>query len=253
MTVLVSGASGQLGTVLLPRLAQAGHDVRAMSRRVRSDNGWVAADLATGDGLAEAVRDVDAVVHLASAPAKGRQTDIEGTRRLIAASAQAGVRHLLYVSIVGVDRVPLSYYRTKLAAEEVVRSGAVPWTILRVTQFYTLIDQLLRAATRLGPLIGDRAVMARAVDLGDVAGRLVDGLGTGPGAIQEFGGPEVMRFDEAACRWQHARGTSRPVLPIRIPGRIGRELRAGALTTTAQPRGVRTWDEFLIERYGPSH
>ena len=106
MTVLVTGASGNLGSVVLPRLTAAGHHVRPMSRRARP--GWVTADLAAGTGLEEAVRGADAIVHLASAGGRRAEaTDIQGTRRLFAAAAAAGVRHGLYVAIVGVDRVAL--------------------------------------------------------------------------------------------------------------------------------------------------
>jgi nucleoside-diphosphate-sugar epimerase len=105
MTVLVTGASGTLGTAVLPRLVKDGHDVRPMSRRVRP--GWVAADLLTGAGLTDAVRGVDAIVHLASSPTRTRATDVEGTRRLLAAAKTAGVRHVLFVSINGIDRIPL--------------------------------------------------------------------------------------------------------------------------------------------------
>ena len=126
MKVLVTGASGNLGSAVLPRLVKDGHDVRPMSRRARP--GWVAADLATGEGVREAVRGVDAIVHLASSPTKTRNTDVEGTRRLVAAAKAAGVRHLLFVSIVGIDRVPLPYYKLKAETEAVIRGGGVPFT-----------------------------------------------------------------------------------------------------------------------------
>jgi uncharacterized protein YbjT (DUF2867 family) len=250
MTVLVTGAAGTLGRVLLPRLV--GSQTRAMSRRARPEPGWVIADLTSGDGLAEAIRGVAAVVHLATAAGPGRAaaTDVEGTRRLIAAADQAGVRHLVYVSIVGIDRVPMSYYRAKLAAEELVRGGPAPWTIVRATQFPQLIDRLLTASSRLGVLIADRSAVAQPVHPEDVAGRIVTALADGPaGGTVEFGGPEALPLGELARRWQRARGSSRPVLPVRLPGRIGRELRAGALTTRAQPAGVLTWDDYLAAAY----
>jgi uncharacterized protein YbjT (DUF2867 family) len=253
-TVLVTGASGTLGGALLPKLARAGHETVSMSRRVPPGPGWVTADLASGAGLTEAVRGADAVVHLASATSRGAKaadTDVGGTRKLVAAAEQAGVRHLVYVSIVGIDRVPLSYYRAKLAAEEIVRAGGVPWTILRATQFPQLVDGLLTASARFGVLLVDRSLMVQPVHPGDVAQRAVDALTAGPAAaVQEFGGPEVLGFGELARRWQQARGTSRPVLPLRVPGRIARAVRAGALTTAARPTGTRSWDDYLAQRYG---
>ena len=253
-TVLVTGASGTLGGALLPRLAQAGHRTVAVSRRSRPEPGWVTADLATGAGLSDAVRGAAAIVHLASATSKGAKTadtDVAGTRRLVTAAQQAGVRHLVYVSIVGIDRVPLSYYRAKLAAEEIVRTGLVPWTILRATQFPQLVDGLLTASVRLGVLLADRSLSMQPVHPDDVAQRLVDGLAAGPaGVSEEFGGPEVLRFGELARRWQRARGASHPVLPLRLPGRIAGAVRAGALTTTARPTGTHSWDDYLTQRYG---
>jgi uncharacterized protein YbjT (DUF2867 family) len=81
---------------------------------------------------------VDAIVHCASDPSKARQTEIGGTENLLLA-ARADVPHVVYVSIVGVDRNPISYYQAKLAAERVIESSLLPWTILRATQFHEFL------------------------------------------------------------------------------------------------------------------
>lgn len=256
MRVLVTGAGGTLGRAVLPRLRTDGFTVRAMSRRPRHDPAadWVVADLDTGAGLAEAVAGVDAVLHLASRPGGGTRThrvDVLGTRRLALAAGHAGVAHLLYVSIVGVDRVPIPYYRHKEAAEQVMAAGPVPWTVLRATQFPVFLDRLLRAAGRFGPVPGDPAALAQPVDQHEVAARLADRLATGPlTGIEEYGGPQVLRFDEAVRAWRAARRSRGPLLPVRLPGRLGRELRAGGLTTTAVPTGRRTWADHLADTYG---
>ncbi|MFC0507255.1 SDR family oxidoreductase [Micromonospora costi] len=256
MRVLVTGAAGRLGHEVLPRLLDDGYTVRATSRRPRTDPGveWAVTDLGTGAGLAEAVADVDAVLHLASAPTPGRRThqvDVLGTRRLAVAAERAGVGHLVYVSIVGVDRVPMPYYRHKLAAEQVVAAGPVPWSVLRATQFPQFLDELLQASSRFGPTIGDRAILAQPVDPGEVAARLAARLAAGPlRGIEEYGGPEVLRFDEAVRAWRAARRSRRPLLPVRIPGRLGRTLRDGGLVTGALPRGERTWADYLADTYG---
>ncbi|MGB2567701.1 SDR family oxidoreductase [Micromonospora citrea] len=255
MKVLVTGAGGTLGRAVLPRLRADGFDVRATSRRPRHDPGadWAVMDLASGAGLDEAVAGTDAVLHLASLP-NSRHThrvDVLGTRRLALAAGRAGVGHLVYVSIVGVDRVPLPYYRHKLAAERVVGAGPVPWTVLRATQFPPFLDGLLRVSSRLGPVIGDPAVLAQPVDQREVAGRLAERLTAGPlNGIEEYAGPQVLRFDEVVRAWQSARGSHRPLLPVRFPGRLGRALRDGGLTTTATPTGTRTWADHLDDTYG---
>ncbi|GAA1650413.1 SDR family oxidoreductase [Georgenia ruanii] len=250
--VLLTGASGQLGRVVAPALAVAGHGVRALSREGRADDGpvrWVRGDLATGAGLAEAVAGADAVVHLASAPYRRgytRQVDVEGTYRLAAAARAAGVGHLVYVSIVGVDAVPWGYYRVKLAAEEAVRTSGVGWTVLRATQFHTFPDQIFAATARLGALVVDPGIRVQTVDLDDVAARLAEIVAAGPsGQVLELCGPEVFDMGEIARQWLHARGLRRPVVRMRVPGRLGRAFRADSLVTDAVPRGAGTWGEYL--------
>ncbi|WP_223167848.1 SDR family oxidoreductase [Nonomuraea sp. SYSU D8015] len=250
--MLVTGGSGRLGRVVVERLVEAGFEVRAASRSARAPGGgvrWVAADLTTGRGLAEAVAGADAVVHLASAPYKGRYTlrvELDGTSALLAAAREAGVGHILYTSIVGTDRVPWGYFRTKVRAERLIQEGGVPWTILRATQFHEFIEQALRGMARLGVLVADPGIPAQPVDVRDVARHLVSLIERGPGReIEDFGGPEVMTMAEAAERWLRARGLRRPVLRVRVPGTLGRAFRAGHLTTKAQPTGEITWGDYL--------
>jgi uncharacterized protein YbjT (DUF2867 family) len=210
MKIQLTGAGGDLGSAVLPRLVEDGHDVRPMSRRPRP--GWVVADLAAGSGLAEAVRDVDAVVHLASSPTRTRNTDVEGTRRLVAAAKAAGVRHFVYVSIIGIDRVPLPYYRMKLAAEAVIRAGGVPFTVVRAAQFPTLIDTLLRGSSKAGPVLIDTNLRFQPVAVEDVADRIASVLGSGPvNGIVEIAGPEAAALGDLARDWLRARGSRRPV------------------------------------------
>jgi uncharacterized protein YbjT (DUF2867 family) len=247
MTVLVTGASGTLGSAVLPRLIKEGYDVRPTSRRARP--GWVVADVVTGAGLGDAVRDVDAIVHLASLPFKSHETDVGGTGRLLMAAKDAGVRHVLLISINGVDRVPLGHYRTKIAAESVVRAGGVPFTILRPAQFPSLIDTLLTATSRLGPVIVDRSFVLQPVHVDDVADRIAGLLAAGPsGNAVEFAGPEVLSLDELARQWLSAQGRKRPVWSVRVPGKVARAVRGGGLTTNAQPRGTRTWQDYLLAK-----
>ncbi|MEV4477497.1 NAD(P)H-binding protein [Nonomuraea sp. NPDC049504] len=248
----MTGGSGRLGRVVLEKLVGAGYDVRAASRVPRAAAGdvrWVVADLTTGAGVAEAVSGADVVLHLASAPYKGRYTrrvELDGTAALLRAARAAGVRHLVYVSIVGVDRVPWGYFRTKVRAERLVRDDGVPWTILRATQFHEFVAAGLKGMAGFGFMVVDPGVPMQSVDVRDVAGRLLALVARGPGGtIEEYGGPEVLTMEDAVRRWQRARGLRRPVLRLRLPGASGRAFRAGHLTTEAHPRGTITWDDYL--------
>jgi len=248
MTVLVTGASGTLGSVLVPRLEKDGYRVRPMSRHARA--GWVAADLRTGEGLAEAVDEVDVIVHLASAPGRPQQTDVEGTRLLLSEARHAGVRHVLYVSINGIDRVPYRYYRAKLDTEEVVKASGVPYTILRAAQFHPFVETLLATVGKAGPVVIDPKWQVQPVALDDVADRIADLIAAPPtGETIEYAGPEVLTFDQVARSWLAARGSKRPIWRLRFPGGMARAIRSGAQTTTATPTGTGTWQEYLAAKY----
>lgn len=257
MNILVTGATGTLGRAVVPVLLDAGHTVRAISRKQRAGGGaqWVRADLATGEGLGDAVAGIDTVVHLASAPYRGRYTyrvDVEGTRRLRRAAERAGVRHLLFISIVGVDQIPWGYFRRKVAAENLVQEGDLDWSILRLTQFHPFIDTALQGAGRLPVLLTDTGVSAQPVDPGDAAERILAQVEAGPsGLVEEFGGPEVLSGDDLVRQWQRATGRRGAVRSIRVPGRLGQAFRAGDLTTTATPTGRVTLGEYLAARYAP--
>ncbi|GAA4943808.1 uncharacterized protein YbjT (DUF2867 family) [Nonomuraea thailandensis] len=248
----MTGGSGRLGRAVLESLVEAGYEVRATSRTARPAGGgvrWEVADLTTGRGVAAAVAGADVVVHLASAPYRGRYTrrvELDGTSALLAAAREASVRHLIYVSIVGVDRVPWGYFGMKVQGERLVQGGPVPWTIVRATQFHEFVAQALRGMARLGFMVVDPGVTVQPVDVRDLAAHLTALAGQAPGGeVREFGGPESLTMAEAARSWLRARRLRRPVLSLRLPGSLGRGFRAGHLTTKARPAGEITWEEYL--------
>ena len=208
---------------------------------------WVRADLVTGDGLADALRGVAVVVHAASAPARHtRRTDVEGTHRLLDAAHRAGVQHLLYVSIVGVDAVPLRYYAHKLAAEALVRRSPVPWSILRSTQFFPFVDVLCRMVTRFPVAIAPRGWLAQPVDVRDVADRIWNALAAGPGAqLPEMGGPERLTAAELLRTWMRAKGRRVPLVELPIPGGLSRAMQSGGATTASRSTSSITWSDWL--------
>jgi uncharacterized protein YbjT (DUF2867 family) len=238
--VLVTGGRGALGSRVVERLRADGQEALAAGR-----SGPVVLDLSTGEGLERALEGVDAVVHCASNPTGRdvRTVEVEGTARLLKAARRAGTRHLVYVSIVGVDRVPYPYYQYKFHAEKVVERGHVPWSILRSTQFHPFLEQLLMS---FPVLLAPRGVVVQPVDAGEVAGRLVRALDEGPAnRVLEFGGPEIREVVDLARSLRRARGLRRPILRPRLPGRFGAAVREGGLTCRSCERGTLTWERWL--------
>lgn len=253
-SVLVTGGSGTLGHVVVRHLLDAGAAVRVLSRRHRPDSPggaqWVTGDLCTGAGLERAVRGASAIVHCAT-DVRRPHRDIEGTRNLLEATRAAGSAHLVYVSIVGVDRVPLPYYRTKREAERLVETSGLPWTILRSTQFHDLLAALLRASARLPVMVVPAGTSFQPVDVSEVAVRLVTlALAPPAGRVADLGGPEVRPATDLARTWLRAAGRRRRVVAVPLPGRIARGYRTGHHLTPGHADGRRSFDDFLAERAG---
>lgn len=239
-TILVTGASGTLGRALLDRFRETGRSVRALSRQARPSAEWVAGDLATGDGIALALTGVDTIVHCATTLGNG---DIAATRRLIDLAAPG--THLVYISIVGIDRVPFGYYRAKLAVERDIEESSLPWTILRATQFHDLIRRVFDGQRRL-PVLAVPAFSFQPVDVREVAGRLAD-LAVAPpaGHVPDMGGPQIRSASDLARAYLRATGRHRAILPVRLPGATFRAYREGGHLAPDHAVGKITFDRYL--------
>jgi uncharacterized protein YbjT (DUF2867 family) len=255
MHILVTGATGALGRDVVKQLLERGHRVRILSRKAAAGHDWVRGDLASGAGLEVAVAGVDAIVHCASATtdwAKGHATDVVGTRRLLAMAREAAVPHAVYISIVGMESVPsYPYYKSKLAAEAVVREGLVPWSILRATQFHTLMEVFLKGLTKVpGVATVPYRWQFQPVDTRDVAAHLVDVVTAPPaGVLPDFGGPEVRDFKSLAMSWLQARNMKNRLVNLPIPLRFSRQWAKGSLLCPEHKDGTITFEQFLERRY----
>jgi uncharacterized protein YbjT (DUF2867 family) len=245
--VLVTGGTGTLGSVLVQRLVARGHEVTALSRHSPRAPGprvaYVRGDVLSGEGVDAAVAGVDAVVHTATAHRRVRETEVTGTRRTLESARRAGA-HFVYVSIVGIDRVNLGYYRAKLEAEGVVGSAGAGWTVQRATQFHDLVDTFLR----LPAFPVTRRLAFQPVGTGDVSERLVDLVEAGPsGRADDMGGPEVMPARELATVRRRLAGRSARLVPVPAVGFLG-DLDRGANLCPDRRVGTQTWEGWLTSR-----
>ena len=258
-TILVTGGTGTLGRPVVARLLNAGATVRVLSRLSREPEDrveFVTGDLATGEGIEAAVEGAEIIVHLAGST-KG---DEEKARQLVRAASSAGVRHLVYISVVGADRIPVvsgvdramfGYFGAKLAAERVVAESGLPWTTLRATQFHDLSLLTARQMAKLPVIPVPSGFRFQPIDTGEVADRLVElALGAPAGLVPDMAGPCVYAMAELVRGYLRAGHKHRAIVPLRVPGKAARAFRAGANLAPDRAVGRRTWEGFLTEQVG---
>jgi uncharacterized protein YbjT (DUF2867 family) len=266
--ILVTGGTGTLGRLVVARLQEAGCDVRVLSRRSRAgadgieEDGkgieFVTGDLATGEGTEAAVAGTEIIVHCAGT----NKGDEDKTRHLVRAASRAGARHVVYISVVGADRIPVAsgidramfgYFASKLAAERALADSGLPWTTLRATQFHDLTLMTARQMARLPVIPVPAGFRFQPVDAAEVAARLVElALGTPAGLVPDMAGPRVYEMAELLRGYLRARRMHRPIVPLWIPGKAARAIRAGANLAPDQAVGRRTWEDFLAAQVGTS-
>ncbi|GHE62934.1 nucleotide-diphosphate-sugar epimerase [Streptomyces spiralis] len=242
--ILVTGGTGTLGRLVVERLRTDGHEVRVLSRHTEP----YAVDLREGgSALDAAVAGVDTVVHCASSPRGG---DEESAAHLIAAARRADVGHLVYISIVGVDRVPLGYYETKHAVEKLIEESGLGWTVLRTTQFHDLLATVFQALSKPPVMLLPAGVRDQPIEVAEVAARLAELATSAPaGRVPDMGGPEVRTFDSLARAYLKATARRRPVLTVPLAGRAYRGFREGGHLTPTRTVGKRTFEDFLATHF----
>jgi uncharacterized protein YbjT (DUF2867 family) len=244
MRIAVAGGTGTIGRRIASALTRDGHEIRVLSRSAPE----YPVDLTTGAGLAAALDGCDVAVDASNGPPshKARAVLVEGSRRMLEAERSASVSHHVCVSIVGIDVVPMAYYRVKAEQEHVVEGGGVPWTIVRSTQFHDLLGGLLSAAGRRHVLPAARAQF-QPVDVDEAADAVAAVATDGPRlARATVAGPEVHDLRSLSRMWREATGLRAIEIPIPLPGKLGRALREGRLTCpNPEVRGTRTFAEWL--------
>jgi uncharacterized protein YbjT (DUF2867 family) len=260
--ILVTGGTGTLGRLVVAGLLEAGRTVRVLSRgqrdrQAREGIEYVTADLATGDALDAAVQGIETIVHLAGS-AKG---DEDKTRNLLRAASRAKVRHVVYISVVGADRVPIrnaidramfGYFGSKLAAEQAVVDSGLPWTIVRATQFQQSMLATVQQLAKLPLIPVPTGFRFQPIDAAEVATRLVElALGQPAGRVPDLAGPRDYAMADLVRGYLRAAGKRRLIVPAPAMGAAARAFRAGANLAPDRAVGQRTWEQLLAAQVEP--
>lgn len=244
MKVVVIGGSGLIGKKLLNNLHQLGQEAVGAS----PSSG---VNTLTGAGLSEVVKRADAVVDVSNSPSFEDKAVLEffetSTRNLLAAEKAAGVRHHVALSVVGADRLPDSgYMRAKVAQENLIKSGGVPYTIVRATQFFEFVGGIAQSATD-GQTVRLPPALMQPIVSDDVAAALARVAVDRPhNRMIELAGPEPIRQDELLRRYLAANNDPREVTTDVHARYFGTELDDRSLTPGENPMlGTTRFDDWL--------
>jgi uncharacterized protein YbjT (DUF2867 family) len=246
MKIVVIGGSGLIGSKVVSRLRQKGHEAVAAS-----PNSGV--NTITGEGLAEALSGAQVVVDLANSPSFEDKAVLEffetSGRNLLAAEAAAGVGHHIALSVVGTDRLPESgYLRAKVAQENLIKSSGIPYTIIRSTQFFEFVKGIAQSAT-VGQTVRLSPALLQPIMSDDVANAVADAALDAPAnATIEIAGPERIPLDELVRRFFNATKDPRNVVADTHARYFGTELNDKSLTPGDNPRiGAIRFDDWLSQ------
>jgi len=254
--ILVTGGTGTLGRLVVARLRAEGRAVRVLSRGAHKSNEieFVRGDLSTGEGAEAAVAGVDIVIHCAGT-AKG---DGQKAAILVRAASAAAVRHIVYISVVGADRIPMAgavdrtmfgYFGSKLAGEREIAESGIPWTTLRATQFFDLSLKTVEAMAKLPVIPVPSGFRFQPVDAAEVADRLVElALASPAGLAPAIAGPHIYDMSDLVRGYLRAAGKRRMIARMPIPGKAAAAIRDGANLAADRAVGRHTWEDFLAAR-----
>jgi uncharacterized protein YbjT (DUF2867 family) len=244
MKIVVIGGSGLIGTKLVNKLRQLGHEVVAASPTS-------GVNTITGEGLAEALAGAQVVVDVANSPSWEDKAVLEffetSGRNLIAAEAAAGVGHHIALSVVGTERLLASgYFRAKMAQETLIKASPVPYTIVRATQFFEFVNGIAQSATD-GQTVRLSPALVQPIVSDDVAAALVQVVvGTPLNGTVELAGPERLRLDELVRQFLSAHRDARKVTTDVHALYFGIELNDQSLTPGNNPRiGPTRFEDWL--------
>lgn len=243
MKIAIAGGTGVVGRPTAVAVQNAGHEAVVLSRSQ-------GVDLITRKGLDAALNGVDVVIDTANVTTLKADAAIEffttATGNLIRAAADAGVSHVVLLSIVGIDRMPYDYYAGKVAQEKVVEESPVPWTIQRATQFHEFAAQTF-ARGKVGPLHLAPRARVQPIAARDVGERLaVLAAGDPQGRAADIAGPREEALDEMIKAYARSIGHRGWIPSIDLPTKQMKGMRMGlALPGDDAQLSTQTYAQWL--------
>jgi len=244
MKIVVIGGSGRIGSRLVQKLRNRGHDVISASPSTGVNS-------LTGEGLADALQDAQVVVDVANSPSFEEQAATEFFEtsgcNIFAAEKAAGVKHHVALSVVGTERpLGIGYFRAKQAQERLIKQSGIPYTILHSTQFFEFIDGIIQSGTENGTIhVSPALVQPIAAD--DVAAALAElALANPLNDTVEVAGPDACPLDAFAREYLAAKGDTRQIVADVHARYFGAELNDSSLIPNDHPRfGSTSFEDWL--------
>ena len=178
-------------------------------------------------------------------------TDIEGTHNLINATNKNKTRHIIYISIVGIDKSDYPYYKTKSDVENIIQECGIPFTILRTTQFHNLVLNIINSLENLDGIINvPEGMRFQSIDVGEVAGYLVELIKEAAyGLLSGRGGPEIPDIEEMVKSYLEISGSTNTFRLCKIKNERNDMFSSGITLCPSNKYGKITWREFLNTQF----
>lgn len=252
---LVTGGTGQLGRMLLKRMARNNFQIDALTRSPIIDSTinirYIQADLTQYETLKAFATDYDVIVHSASNSKDSDAVDVEGTLNLLNVIKGKNVKNFVYISIVGVDKSTYTYYQNKLKAEQLIIGSGIPFTILRVTQFHDfLYSRVLNVGDRETEVVTiPSGLQFQSIDITDVCENILGLIHRGPSnTILHLGGPEVLTMQEIVQAYQDIIKSDKEIKMTSDLNGFQNLFSTGINLSPEHKLGRITWKDYLLNK-----
>jgi len=253
--ILITGGTGHLGQKIVQLIKSKEYEVSILTSKSGLKNEdnitYFTGNLSQNIGLKEATKDINTIIHCASNPRDFEKVDIEGTQNLLNSIDKNSIKHLVYISIVGIHKSDYPYYQAKLKVENILENSGIPYTIVRTTQFHSFVFNLIQSlinetASEKSVLKIPEGLKFQSIATDEVAKLLVKtALQPPQGLLPDFGGPEMFSFDEMTATYLKKSQLNWNIEPEPTNNIRHQLFRTGINLCPDNAFGKETWELFL--------